>query len=342
MVRPITATQYNKAHEEAALNSGFLVSEAFQSAYFNSKGRETHESEKINLIKYFDTHHDARLGHIKSNLLKNQLSLEEFLLLDKILEKARNFSVEKEISFTSNNAAILRAIFQLRVLQSFSGPDLNGKKILEIGPGSGWLSCLLALSGAEVYSVEITQSHYIFQSILFASLFDENFKEHAISDGQNIFEIDQTNQLNHLPWWKICTIPSSLPQFDFVVSNHMLMETSNWALMFYCSFINRKLAANGKWIVEGIGAPYIGGPSIVTLQEQLTKYGLLLNDIRLHFTNDSNEHIYCIQRQKATPSNSIFEHKLDLAFFQDKYPDIETRNFFFSSANFLNLFLENH
>lgn len=341
-MKPITATQYNKAHEEASLNSGFLVSEVFQSAYFNAKGRETHESEKINLVKYFDTHHDARLEHIKSNLLQNKLSLEEFLLLDKILEHARNFSVENEIAFTSNNAAILRAIFQLRVLQSFSGTNLKGKKILEIGPGSGWLSCLLTLLEAEVYSLEITQSHYIFQSILFASIFDKNFEEHAINGDKNIFDISQTKQLNHLPWWKICTIPSSLPQFDFVVSNHMLMETSNWALMFYCSLINRKLTANGKWIVEGIGAPYIGGPSIGTLQEQLTKYGLRLNDIRSHFTSESNEHIYCIQRQKSTPSHSIFEHKLDLAFFQDKYPDIDNHNNFFSSADFLNLFLENH
>jgi protein-L-isoaspartate O-methyltransferase len=60
-------------------------------------------------------------------------------------------------------------------IRYFLGEDLSGKRLLEIGPGRGKISCLMSLLGAEVTALE-TEEYRLEQARATASEFDLNSK----------------------------------------------------------------------------------------------------------------------------------------------------------------------
>ena len=310
----ITTNDYIKIEANEVSKVGFLVSEVFSNAYFARNNRIAYETEKKSLWKYIDSHHDKRLTKIIETLLVSKISENEFELLNILFTKFRDFSLKNKLPFCVKNASIFRALFQKRIIESL----LNDKKnlnIIEIGPGSGWLTSLLYLDNYSVFSIENTQSHYCFQSKLYTDIAENNFSEFA-----NI-NVSKFKKLNHLPWWKICRPSFMIPKQDIITSNHMIQECSVWAIHFYVSMVNRLLKENGLWVIEGIGAGYIGGPTLDFFKEETKKYGFNFYDISNKFP--SNDGIYVLSKSKIEVMNEYLPLDINLDYFSKKFREIK-------------------
>jgi hypothetical protein len=321
----INLDEYIKIEGDEISKVGFLVSEVFSNAYFARNNRIAYETEQKSMWKYIDSHHDKRLNKIIDVLLGSRITEHEFELLNKLFEKFRNFSKQNNLPFSIKNASIFRALFQKRVIESLIG-NKNNLNIIEIGPGSGWLSSLLYIDNYNVFSIENTQSHYCFQSKLFSSIAKNKFRELAKRNHTNY------SNLNHLPWWKICKPNFAMPKQDLITSNHMIQECSVWAVHFYISMVNRVLKDDGIWVIEGTGAGYIGGPTLEFLKEETKKHGFNFYDISGKFP--TNDGIYVLSKNKIELNKQYKPIDINLDYFSKKFHEIKIDGLL-SSGEFL-------
>lgn len=93
----------------------------------------------------------------------NGMTKKEFLLIEKIFNKI--YLMNKKLGLaTLLQGSILRHFYQKRLLDTLLP---NHNSVLEIGPGSGYLSLLLAMDNKNVYCTDVTQVFYIYQHYLF-------------------------------------------------------------------------------------------------------------------------------------------------------------------------------
>jgi len=172
-------------------------------------------------------------------------------------------------------------------LRGFGGPH----RILEIGPGCGYLSFFLRhWQDLEAYSqVETTESFYLLQNLVNKHVFRHRFHEHAQADietqsGSFVTEaqvagphteisprlsLDLPPVCRHYPWWRIGEIAQQ--RFNVVTTNATLNEFSDAALTQYVWLIDRCLTRDGCLLVQCYG----GGPgSLENIFRQLFGIGL--------------------------------------------------------------------
>ncbi len=313
----ISHEQYSTNEQMALRNVGFLVSEVFSNAFFHKQGRMTNEESALSFWKYIDAHHDNRKNRVTGTLLGGAVDELELETLEAVYKKMESFCKHYNVSFSAQNVALLRALFQLRVIRFFSPDALSGKVAYEIGPGSGWLSNMLAFNGVQVHAIENTQSHYVFQSAVFAHLWEGRLHETA-SEGDLVFTPRAESSIVHLPWWKVCAMKGQFPSADILTSNHMLLECSHWCLAFYAAFANRILSKQGMWIIEGRGAQYHTGPTMDSFARLLRPYGLELHD--MSYAVPDCDGIFIASRIGAVqPRRVANDIPLDLSYFSKKY-----------------------
>jgi hypothetical protein len=154
---------------------------------------------------------------------------------------------------------------------------LGARRILEIGPGCGYLSFFLkARVDLESYSqIETAESFYLLQNLVNKHVFGHRFCEYAQSDwskhaaspileanayrGEHL-EISPRIRLSlpqkcfHYPWWRLGDLVEK--RFDVVTSNANLNEFSRGAFDQYVWLIDRVLEQDGCLLVQCPG----GGP----------------------------------------------------------------------------------
>ena len=152
---------------------------------------------------------------------------------------------------------------------------LGPRRILELGPGCGYLSFFLRdWEGLANYTqVETTESFYLLQNLVNKYLFGARFKDHAQAqlNGHAASLITQALPGNetelsprlkvevpavchHYPWWQAGA--AAKERFDVVTANAMLNELSESAFRQYVWLIDQCLAPDGALLVQCIG----GGP----------------------------------------------------------------------------------
>jgi SAM-dependent methyltransferase len=208
--------EYNKCEKKHANHFPNYTLLAFSPVTFIQHGWPHNIENESNLWRYIDTMQENRFEHNLSAL--GFVTQEEFELLKLLTEKVLKFTESLDCKFSAKNS-ITRSIIALRVIKNLRpAPSV----VLEVGPGSGYLSALLALSGYKVISLEITQSFYLYQNRLFEFLFQQKFIELANGEDQNLsFE---NADLIHLPWWLWANTDFKLPEIDIVSCNHAINE----------------------------------------------------------------------------------------------------------------------
>jgi hypothetical protein len=155
---------------------------------------------------------------------------------------------------------------------------LRARRILEIGPGCGYLSFFLkSHPGLENYTqIETTESFYILQNLVNKHVFGHRFRECAQADwsqqaatpvldsaaNQRAAHIEISQRLaldtpeicRHYPWWRLGELTAQ--RFDVVTSNANLNEFTQGAFLQYVWLIDRVLAQDGFLLVQDMG----GGP----------------------------------------------------------------------------------
>jgi hypothetical protein len=179
--------------------------------------------------------HDDRAETTVNNLL-NGLAEEEIGLLKDILTKVSEISSNWGVR-TAPHSSVLRHLYQRRLIRHLLPDESN---FLEIGPGAGYLSLMLALDGMSVCNIDVTQAYYVFQHYLYSSF--ECLEELASVD--TVFPRENEKQtsagkVRHMPWWFFKDLPTCAISVDVIIVNHAICEMHRVAVQHLLSVAQR-------------------------------------------------------------------------------------------------------
>ncbi|MBV9863524.1 MAG: hypothetical protein JO267_15405 [Alphaproteobacteria bacterium] len=160
----------------------------------------------------------------------------------------------------------------LLLYRKMRGFDAGFRRVLEVGPGCGYLSFFLRQHAAlENYTqTEACESFYALQSMIDRHLFGGLFVDdvHA-PESRNVYtgltqdrdaavpldrELLGEPKCYHYPWWSLDRVLARRDYFDIVTANANLNEMSRAALRDYLALFRRVLAPAGIFLVQCTGA----------------------------------------------------------------------------------------
>lgn len=274
----------------------FVVREFSPLTFLSVRTGYTTEINKASeLWKFADCMHETRYEE-NLNLLGDALSQREFELLEGIVLDVLRLTSDISNPVVVKNA-LTRALLHLRCIRAIAkqrGKQLNELKVLEIGPGSGYLGLICNKEHINYYGLEITQSLYVYQHFLWTNLGNKVLKECTITD-----DISKESFV-HIPWWTFVDEKLILPNFDIVVINHAVNEIPPMGFKFE---IQRLLDSfdQGVLMVEKWG----GGPYSENC-EYLDDIGALFLH-QSHIPNSKYLPVSILKIPKLYKSDSITE-----------------------------------
>ncbi len=263
--------------------------QAFDTFAWNSLnviGRVENQSQ---LWRYFDTQQENRFDINFDIGLSGGLTDEEWSLYKKTSEIILATTKEidpKNLTFAKNSLS--RSFISYRFIKNNYTKET---KILEIGPGSGYLGLLLIIDGFDYTSLEVSQALYIFQ--------------------QNIFSKTKKNY-NSYSWWEFLK-EKELKNFNLIVGNHVFNEMHPNSLKFLIELLKNDKKI--EFYFENLGYDLKNNPCDI-----FAKKGYYLN----FYKELRNSDIYfgVISKNKTSISlsynffNTILNPKNILLFFK--------------------------
>jgi hypothetical protein len=240
-------SEYKRKENEAVKKFSPYILREFHPVTFNRFGFQTSINDINELWKFSDSQQEFRFNDNLS-LLGGGLTSSEFSQLKFITRKVIDFTNQFGKPVTGRNA-ITRSLITMRALNALQKlPKFHGKniKVLEIGPGSGYLGVLCRLNNIEYHATDITESLYLHQHYLWKFVLENDelieCLENSILD----------DKFCHIPWWTWADYQIKLPIYDVVIINHAVNEISVKGFKF---ILNRlKDSMNEAFlVVEGWG-----------------------------------------------------------------------------------------
>jgi hypothetical protein len=238
----ITIQEYNTLEEESLVDTPNFLIEAFAPAGFqitNYPDRIYHEDE---LWRYMDVMQENTYL-INLYCLKYGLSKFEYDITKKVISKFKQFgkTISKELYFKSG---LSRQLTLFRVINNIFGKrKIN---IFELGPGSGFLTALLATAGHKIYCMDNSQAFYIYQNHFWQEF---GINEWARKEERH----EENNNIIHIPWWLWANTEFEIPKIDAVVANAVLNEMKSEALKYTLSKIDNAIDKKGLLLYRHSG-----------------------------------------------------------------------------------------
>lgn len=219
------------------------------------------------------------------------------------------------------------------IYKKLLGYNPKFSRLLEIGPGCGYLSFFLRSHEALVdyTQIESTESFYLLQSHINSHVFGSRFSEHALSkqapydhgayvpklqlhdnihyEEQHIINVEMRPTCNHYPWWRIGEVANR--RYDLVTSNANLNEFSSEALVQYLSLIRDVLVDDGAIIAQCLGG---GAPTYESIFASMKSAGFVPVGL-VRWDN--------VPSQFFTVANAVFVGERHPLF--SKYANVEPR-----------------
>lgn len=219
-------------------------------AYYNFKTKIDNLSS---LPFYIESQHHCRFEK-NLKILNNGLTFEEFELYKFLTLNTVNYckSFKNHNEIISGRNTILRSLLTYRTIKLLNS---HNKKIsiLEIGPGTGYLSLISRIFNFEYTSFEVTQALYLLQNNFFNYIFPGELSEYLDIKNQLILK----NNFIHIPWWIWVNPEVKIKKFDFIVMNYCINEISNKGFLFIIKKISETLKKDGCIVVDGWGGGYL-------------------------------------------------------------------------------------
>jgi len=254
---PLTVEEYNKCEKEASSGKPNRILEAFYPVHFGTTSYPLSISSDSEMLRYVDVMHELR--HVFDyNEILDGFTAEEFDLFKEVTKAVAGFSEKRFGKRMVPRGALVRAMIAYRHIRFLSSP--HDTTVFELGPGSGYLGTLLALSGFRYGAMDITQPFYLYQSNLWEYMFGERLIELATSE-RNLddFEEFPDGAVLHVPWWKYAQVdPGNINlKVDVVTSNHAICEMGREARHYSANLCGRWLSELGRdryFYAEGMGS----------------------------------------------------------------------------------------
>jgi len=96
--------------------------------------------------------------------------------------------------------------------------------VLELGPGSGFLSLLMAKSGYAVDTVEVAQAFALHQSLFFHHFLPNSSHVLHQTDNHHSNFPPSEGQIHQVPWWTYASNADLPYAYDIITANHALAE----------------------------------------------------------------------------------------------------------------------
>ena len=148
------------------------VIEAFKPITFQHLGYPTNVNHDKELWKFSDVMHENSFQNNFEEYLGG-LSLDEFKLFKELSKLSSNMIYKKYNKKLAPTSCLIAALILLRHIKYFFPNDKIN--IFEIGPGSGYLGCLLSMLGHNYYCTDNTTGFTYFKTNCFKKLQRENF-----------------------------------------------------------------------------------------------------------------------------------------------------------------------
>ncbi len=281
----LSILEYEKVEKKFQIETCISKTTAFSPSLFEIRGFPTRLLDETALWKYADCmHHQRFISNIQLGL-GNYLTKKEFEQLKHYSHEVLSFSKKYGRAVSGKNT-LTRSLIVTRILQQLCNDNILEPKlnILEIGPGTGYETCMLSEIGHNVISMDCTQALYIFQNRFYEHKKNIKFIETAQMEEAEIQKI--YNQIDyesekmpiiHLPWWHFVNDSLKLPKIDIIIANHMLSEMNRDAMRYTIAKIKRNNIEIQKTfgpllIAETLGGDFDRIPEVISdLIEQRMK-----------------------------------------------------------------------
>ena len=208
--------KYNQAERAGRATVSNRAIESFSLELWNTMGYPFKIDSESELWRYHDVMQE---GRFKENLqLIGSYSEHEFDLITKTAKQILSFS-ERHLPFRSSGKhSLTRSLHQYQLLIKHRPHD-HPLRILEIGPGSGYLGLLLANDGHQYFAMDAAQAFYLYQKKLWSDIYGSDYFDYSESSSR-----PDTAKVIHIPWWQFANLSIPIPDVDVVTINHALTE----------------------------------------------------------------------------------------------------------------------
>ena len=208
--------QYNQAERAGRATVSNRAIESFSLELWNTLGYPCRIDDESELWRYHDVMQE---GRFKENLrLIGKYSEHEFDLVTKTANQILGFSERHLPIRNSGKHALTRSLYQYQLLMKHR-PHGRPLRILEIGPGSGYLGMLLANDGHQYFAMDAAQAFYLYQKKIWSDIYGADYFDYSESSSR-----PDTTKATHIPWWQFANLSIPIPDVDFVTINHALAE----------------------------------------------------------------------------------------------------------------------
>ena len=249
--------KYNQAEREGRSTVSNRAIEAFSLELWNTLGYPFKVNDESELWRYHDVMQE---GRFEANLrLISKYTDHEFELITKTAKQILSFSERHLPIRNSGKHALTRSLYQYQLIMK-NRPHDGPLKILEIGPGSGYLGLLLANDGHQYFAMDAAQAFYLYQKKLWSDIYGSDYFDYSESSSR-----PENAKVTHIPWWRFANIAIPLPEVDIVTINHALAEMHENAVKTIFSRMYTMWGDDHKKLViaESLGYDYFKRKNIM-------------------------------------------------------------------------------
>ncbi len=242
--------KYNQAERLGRSTVPNRAIEAFGLEVFGAQGYPFKVRSETELWRYQDVMQEGRFG---ANLrLISSYTDDNFELLTKTAKQILSFSERHFPIRNSGKHALTRSLYQYQLIMK-NRPHYGPLKILEIGPGSGYLGMLLANDGHEYFAMDSAQAFYLYQKKLWSDVYGADYFDYSEASSR-----PENARITHIPWWQFANLSIPLPNIDIVTINHALAEMHENAVKTIFARLYKMWGEDGEHLIiaEKLGLDY--------------------------------------------------------------------------------------
>ena len=247
---PNIVEKYNQAERAGRATVPNRAIECFSLELWNTIGYPFKVDSESELWRYHDSMQD---GRFKGNLrLIGSYSEHDFDLVTKTANQILGFSERHLPIRSSGKHALTRSLHQYQLLMKHRPHD-GPLRVLEIGPGSGYLGLLLANDGHQYFAMDAAQAFYLYQKKLWSDIYGADYFDYSESSSRT-----DNAKVTHIPWWRFANLSIPIPDVDIVTINHALTEMHPQAVKTIFARLYSAWGDNDKKLVlaESLGYDY--------------------------------------------------------------------------------------